>query len=133
MIAAEVFRDTMGSRPLEIARDLGVTSRDAGTIKVSRRKAVLSGIAQTGLTILAALAGFAAGKAMSPHSDTQLNDSYPFAPLSLTPVLLIGMPRRSWIVAFIVAIVAFLTLFFTTWDSSGTYGMGTKYGVYCRK
>jgi len=120
----------MGSRPLEIARDLGVTSGDAGTIRISRRKAVLSRIAQVGLAILAAIAGFAAGKAMSSRSEI-LHDSYPYAPLLSTPVLLIGMPRKSWIAAVIVAAIAFLTLFFITWDSSGTYGVTTKYGVYC--
>jgi hypothetical protein len=124
----------MGSRPLEIARNLGVTPEDAQTIKASRRKAVLSRIAQVGVTILAALAGFAAGKATSPHAATQPNEGYPYASLLSTPVLLAGSSRRSWIAAVIVAVVAFMTFFIISTDmSSGTYGVGIKYGVHHRK
>jgi hypothetical protein len=123
----------MGSRPLEIAWTLGVTPKDAETIKTARRKVVLSRIAQVGMTILAALAGFAAGKAMSPSSGSQIHDGYPYSPLWSAPVFLIGMPRRSWIATIIAAAIAFLTFFFMTYDSSGTYGVTPKYGTYCRK
>jgi hypothetical protein len=124
----------MGSRPLEIARNLGVTPEDAQTIKASRRKAVLSRIAQVGVTILAALAGFAAGKATSPHATTQSNEGYPYASLLFAPVLLVGTSRKSWIAAVFVAVVAFLTFFVITWvTSSGTFGVSPKYGVHHRK
>ena len=124
----------MGSRPFEIARDLGVTPGDAETVKASRRKAVLSRIAQVGVTILAAIAGFAAGKAIGdPYTETHYI-GYPYAPLLSTPVLLAGTSRRSWAATVIVAVVAFLTVFAITWGmSSATYGDGIKYGVHYRK
>lgn len=118
---------------MEIARDLGVTSKDAKTIKVSRRRTLLSGIAQTGLTILAALVGFAAGKAMNHYSEAPDQVGYPYAPILLTPYLLVGTQRRSWIAALIVATIAFLTVFFITWGLSEAYGTTPKYGVYCRR
>lgn len=119
---------------MEIARTLGVTPKDAEAIKASRRKTVLSRIAQVGVTILAALAGFAAGKATSPHAPTQPNEGYPYASLLTSPVLLAGTSRMSWIAAVIVAVVAFMTFFIISSDmSSGTYGVGIKYGVHHRK
>ena len=119
---------------MEIARTLGVTPKDAETIKAARRKVVLSRIAQVGMTILATIAGFAAGKAMvGPYSEGH-HLGYPYLPFLSTPVLLAGTSRRSWIAAVIVAVVAFLTVFVITWDtSSATYGDGIKYGVRYRR
>jgi len=133
----------MSPRPFDIARELGVTPEDSETIKISRRKVLLTRVAQVGVTILGAISGFAAGKVAS--SESQTHNTYPYAPLWITPSLLVGMPRKSWIATIIVAAIAFLMFFIMTYSLSGTggspgsdgvipmYGVTPKYGTYCRK
>jgi len=124
----------MGPRSLEIAKSLNVIPEDIGTIKAARRKVVLSRFAQVGATILAALAGFAAGGGIDSISTTHSNGGYPYAQLLPTSVLLVGTSRKSWVAAAIVAVVAFMTFFaISTEMSSQTFGLSTKYGVYHRK
>ncbi len=124
----------MGSRPLEVAKSLNVVPEDIGTIKVARRKVVLLRIAQVGSTILAAVAGFAAGGGFNSTTATHSNGGYPYVQLMPTPILLVGTSRKSWIATVIVALVAFITFFaISTEMSSQTFGEGIKYGVHHRK
>lgn len=123
----------MSPRPLEIARDLGVTPKDAEAVRISRRKAALTGAVQSGLAIIAAVAGYVSGNVLNPQSGTQDNSGYPYAFLWSAPALSVGMHRRRWIATLVVAAAAFLVFFLMTWnDSAGTYGTTTRYGVYYR-
>jgi hypothetical protein len=124
----------MGSRPVEIAKSLNVVPEDIDTIKAARRKVVLSRIAQVGATILAALAGFAAGGATNPISTTHPNGGYPYAQLLPTSVLLVGTTRKAWIATVIVAVVAFMTFYVISAEMSPqTFGGGVRYGVHHRE
>lgn len=124
----------MGSRPVEIAKSLNVVPEDIETIKDARRKVVLSRIAQVGATILAALAGFAAGGGANSSSATHSDEGYPYARLLPTSVLLVGTTRKSWIATVIVALVAFMTFYVISAEMSPqTFGGGIRYGVHHRE